>query len=1394
MSSLAAFQAVRTIGTVLPAEALNRAIDLRMPGQSAQDYELTPGMTVNAAVARAWDAALGAHRAWKIALARLPGNDAATALTRDKWLLPLLYELGYGRPEALSGGIDLPPGLGETQPKHYPVSHQLSWRAGGPEAEAAVPLHLVGGGVALDNPTPGVTARAPQSMLQDFLNRSHRCLWGMVSNGHAVRLLRDASSLTKQSYVEFDLDDIFDNQRYSEFRLFFLTIHASRITPIAAEAPVTKGSSSPAASTESAADENALDLAEDSVEAPEAASLTPHSCWLEQWRTVAIADGTRALDALREGVARALTHLGTGFVSHPGNSQLTVMLASSPDADKDLHRALLHIAYRLIVLFVAEDRELLHTAHRDAQAEALYKDYYSTRRLRHLAATRTGTRHTDLWDAHLIVTDALAGDGLPALALPGLAATLFDRDALGVLAGAALPNRSFLAAVRALAQIVDPKTSVPRPVDYRNLDSEELGGVYEGLLAYTPRYDSAARTFSLDLAAGNDRKKSGSYYTPSELIALVLDEALEPVIQDALQGSDREAALLAITVVDPAVGSGHFVVAAARRIATALATVRMGDSEPGPQALHTATADVIERCIYGVDVNDLAIEIAKVALWLEAFDGSRPFPFLDAHLKVGNSLLGTTPALLRQNIPDVAFTALGDDDKAWTSKLKARNKAERARNTGQLAIFDSNTLEVETLALTKKARVLEDTPTFTLAQARARADAWRRLEEDSELAQRKLAADAWCAAFVQPKSPYHGQGITHDTIQLIVENPGSVPTAALATVREMAEHYRFFHWHLEFPGIFTVPDSGASETESTTGWQGGFTCVVGNPPWERVKIQDREFFASAGRNDIANAKTAAIRTKMIKALEAEDPAALHKMYRSALRTSDGTIHLLLHSGRYPLTGRGDVNTYSVFAETFRMVIAPTGTAGIVTPSGLATDATTAPYFANTIARRRLLAFYDFENEAKIFAGVHNQLRFAVTAIAGTERNAQRTRFAFNTRYLADVPQRRFELTPEEVLALNPNTGTLPVFRTRVDADITLGVYRRHPILIRDDATGSNPWRLSFVRLFDMANDSGLFQQPEDLDSSAFDGWSYEGETEYLPLYEAKMLGHFDHRFSTYKGATQKQLNKGTLPRLSNEQHDDPNVEPQARYWIARPKVASALEGKWEQDWLLGWRDITKADQMRTFISSALPTSAVGHKFPLAFPEDPAHGPLLHAVWSSMAFDYVARQKISGTGMTYFIVKQIACPTPGTFAQACGWQPGCTLAEWVIPYVLELSYTSWRLRPYAREMGDDGPPFRWDPDRRALLQTELDAAMLHVYGLTRVEAEHVLDSFRVVRKYEERDHGEYRTRRLVLEAYDRVAAATSRNGSGWTSVAGLPAGRGPRHPHNSRLASPERVRR
>jgi hypothetical protein len=466
----------------------------------------------------------------------------------------------------------------------------------------------------------------------------------------------------------------------------------------------------------------------------------------------------------------------------------------------------------------------------------------------------------------------------------------------------------------------------------------------------------------------------------------------------------------------------------------------------------------------------------------------------------------------------------------------------------------------------------------------------------------------------------------------------------------------------------------------------------------------------------------------------------------------------------------------------RTVTNPEGAAGIITPTGLATDKTTAPFFADTLSNHRLYAFYDFENEAKIFRDIDHKNRFAITTMTGSQRTVRRTKFAFLNRHFSDVPDKRFQLAAKEVLALNPNTGTLPMFRSRKDADITLGIYSRHPVLIRDGDPDGNPWGLSFARLFDMTNDSGLFHTSDDLTDAKFNGWSYNrGGKEYVPLYESKMLGHFDHRFTTYRGATQAQLNVGTLPRLTDASHEDPDLEPLARFWVDHSEISSRINGRWDRGWFLGWRDITKAEQMRTFIPSVLPASAVGNSFLLAFPEDPARAPLLDAIWSSLAFDYAARQKLSGLHMNYFATKQLACPVPAEFDRQSPWQTDTTIAELVRPYVLELSYTSWRLRPYAKDLDDEGSPFRWDPERRALLRADLDAGFFHIYGLDRDEAEHVLDSFFVVRKYEERDFGEYRTKRLVLEAYDRMADAIANGGKGWKPLADPPAGQGPRHP-------------
>ncbi|WP_214407391.1 Eco57I restriction-modification methylase domain-containing protein [Pseudonocardia lacus] len=1328
------FSAVYTVGGLLPADMLVRIAEGKdVDGARPADYRVIGSRSVQDEAERHWEYLRSVWAELRNRLPRAPEAEVpvdATGTAVSQWLLPLFSELGFGALTALgAAGITSDDGV-----KTFPVSHRWTH----------VPVHLMAWQTTLDARVGG--AVPAQSLLQECLNRTEAHLWGIVSNGRQLRLLRDSNALATAAYVEFDLEAIFDGELFSEFVLLYRLLHVSRFA-----------------------------VAEDAA---------PSACRLEKWRGEAITSGARALDQLRTGVQDAITTLGTGFLRHPDNTALRENVDVTA-----LHAALLRLVYRLLFVFVAEDRDVLHDPAADRQARDRYATYFSTARLRAHSLRRRGTAHHDLYAGLRIVLDALGDEhGRPELGLPGLGGIFDPTPADAPLDGLKLANEHLLEAVRHLARVRDAASKRWRAVDYRHLDAEELGSVYESLLELVPRHSAVDLTFELVAAAGNARKTTGSYYTPSSLIELLLDSALDPVIDDAVKrgeeaatGPDPSSAiveeLLSLTVCDPACGSGHFLVAAARRIAKRVAAVREGNPEPTLPAVRTALHEVIARCIYGVDLNPMAVELAKVSLWLEALEPGKPLSFLDAHLKCGNALIGVTPALLKQGIPEEAFKPIVGDDPAF-----ARSLAKQSANA-QMSLLDMAEVRVSNVGAAYGLQTIFTAPADTLADVHKQAERYAELEASPEYRAAELTADAWCAAFLWRKTPDAPQPITQDVF-LALQHPEEAErlTGTRAEIARLRGQYRFLHWHLAFPEVFTV-SSRAAGVDEQTGWAGGFSCVVGNPPWETLQLEDKQFFAAHGRDDIADAKNAAVREKLIRRLEEEAPV-LAADYRDAQRGAGALTHFV-RGGRFPLTATGKINTYSVFAETFRTIVGPEGAAGIITPTGLATDKTTAPFFADILRAKRLLAFYDFENEGKIFPEVHNQFRFAATAVSGRQWIADRSRLAFYTRHVEDVPERRFELAPDEVLAINPNTGTLPMFRTRTDAEVTLGAYRRHPVLIRD-AGARNPWSLSFSQgLFNMASDAGLFHQPEVLVDADFDGWSYHrAADEHLPLYESKMLGHFDHRFSTYRDATEAQLNKGTLPRLTAEQHNDPDMEPLARYWVARPVVTKALAGRWDRDWLLGWRDITNASNERTFVPSVLPASAVGHKFPLAFPTDPTHGPLLHAVWSSLAFDYISRQKLSGTGMTYFIVKQLACPTPATFAEPTPWQPTGSLAEWIVPYVLELSYTSWRLKPYAQEMHDDGPPFRWDPKRRALLRADLDAAFLHVYGLTRPEAEHVLDSFFVVRKYEERDHGEYRTRRLVLDAYDRMAAAMN-GGPAWTPLADVPAGLGPRHPDRPR---------
>lgn len=391
---------------------------------------------------------------------------------------------------------------------------------------------------------------------------------------------------------------------------------------------------------------------------------------------------------------------------------------------------------------------------------------------------------------------------------------------------------------------------------------------------------------------------------------------------------------------------------------------------------------------------------------------------------------------------------------------------------------------------------------------------YRQLRSSPALARATEVADAWCAAFVQRKSADAAPPITHATLRRLQHEPATVPDPTRAEIARLQRRYCFFHWDLEFPHIFTVPPDGAG-VDGATGWAGGFSCVLGNPPWERVKLQEQEFFA-ARDEEIAQAPNAAARRRRrIAALRSTNPT-LHEAFLAARRRAEGESHLLRSSGRFPLTGRGDINTYAVFAETDRMLIGPQGRAGMIAPTGIATDATTQHFFRDLVESSSLSSLYDFENRQPLFTAVDSRMKFCLLTVTGPAAREAAIDFAFFVRDPSDLakPNVRFALKPDEITLLNPNTGTCPIFRSRRDAEITLGIYHRVPVLVREGDPDGNPWGLAFMTMFHMSNDSGLFHTRGELESA---GWELRGNVfergaeRLLPLYEAKMLHHYDHR-------------------------------------------------------------------------------------------------------------------------------------------------------------------------------------------------------------------------------------------------------------------------------------------
>ncbi len=1346
---------VRTEGGILPIDILNRILklDRELPGLRPEDYGLAPSEKINEAINRSWQRMVSLWNRFSLTRKDIGEGETGTTQTRQHFLLPLFDELGYGRLQPATARQRSVKDL-DRNDVSYAISHM--WNAS--------PIHLIGCNMRLDVRQRGAIGAAqasPHSLVQEFLNRSDSHLWGFVSNGLVLRILRDCASLSRQAYIEFDLEAIFADSSFSDFALLWLLCHQSRVET----RPVEEGQ-----------------------------EPSPEGCLLETWTQEARESALEALDNLRNNVETAIAILGQGFLE-AGNAALQERLHAGALPLQDYFHQLLRLVYRLIFCFVAEDRGLIHAPGTPEDVRNRYQKYYSMQRLRNLARRMSGTGHADLYEG-LKLTMRMFGskEGCAGLGISPMGGFLWSPGAVPDLMDARLSNDCLLEAVRALAFISAPGisgSSRMRPVDYRHLGARELGSVYESLLELHP--ELSGKGFTICDAAGNERKKTGAYYTPAQLITSLLETALDPVIARACRSENPEDELLRLKILDPACGSGHFLLDAARRVAERLAAQRSGDADPSPAAVQEALRDVVSRCIYGVDINPMSVELCKLSLWMEAMEAGKPLSFLDHHIVCANSLLGTTPELVRKGLPDEAFAALDGDDKAAVSALKKRNRAELSLLRQEDNLFaEEYGAAVQAIHALASAKDFDAMPSDTLEQVEAKEDAFKKYKSSDEYRKKKKLCDMWCAAFVAPKlsdgSPENTAGITQNEIRRFCTGK-ELPEELDALIEKAAEDYQFLHWHIAFPEVMA---------------KGGFDVVLGNPPWEKIKIQEKEWFA-ARVPAIANALNAAERKRMIAGLQKSDPA-LYQAFKDVLRVSAGASHFIRNSGRYPLCGCGDINMYAVFAENMRNAVNERGRVGCIVPSGIATDDTTKRFFQNMVEKKSLISLFDFENKG-IFPGVHSSYKFSLLT-AGNSKvpladEAEFVFFAHSTEDLKD-PQKRFSLSPADIAQMNPNTQTCPIFRSRKDAELTKAAYRRVPVLRQEekkDAEGKmlrperNPWSIRFGTLFHMSNDSSLFRTyghlaeaggvlrgnrffvEKDVCLQTDTGPLEVSAGTWLPLYEAKMVHHYNHRWATFDGEDVRNVE---LDELTN-----PEYVVQPRYWVHENQVQSQLDTMgWKHDWLMGWRKICRATDERTVVGGIFPSFAVGDSLPLWLSAN-ADATYLPSIVSSFVSDYFARFKIGGINFNFFIAQQLAVLPPETFSRSLPWLGTPTIADFIRPRVLELTYTAWDMKPFAEELGYDGEPFIWDEERRFTLRCELDALFFHLYlpsnpdgswkqaeGETTEElaslkeafptprsaVDYIMETFPIRKKKDTAAFGSYRTKDEILRVYDAMQEA------------------------------------
>ena len=588
-------------------------------------------------------------------------------------------------------------------------------------------------------------------------------------------------------------------------------------------------------------------------------------------------------------------------------------------------------------------------------------------------------------------------------------------------------------------------------------------------------------------------------------------------------------------------------------------------------------------------------------------------------------------------------------------------------------------------------------------------------------------------------------------------------TTLLNQSKSIAKAESFLHWEAAFPGVWRHWQNQTPE--------GGFDAVIGNPPWDRIKLQEVEWFATRDP-ELARAPTAAARREGIRRLrELGDPLA--EAFDQAKARADRLGQVVRASGHYPLLGGGDINLYSLFVERSLRLVKPGGLVGLLTPSGIYADKTAARFFQSVSTTGRVAGIYDFENrrlgtdQPPFFPTSTPRFKFCALIVGGPERTFPETRCGF---FLSRPrhhhrPRPSFTLSPDDFARVNPNTGTAPVFRTRRDADLTRRIYRDHPVLVEHSADGDRRvWPVRYSTMFHMTNDSHLFRTAAQMEDEGFypvqgNRWK-RGDDLCLPLYEGKMVQAFDHRAASVV-VNPQNLNRPGQPREATpEEHSNPHWLPDPQFWVSE----DSHEWPWPLEWVLGFKEITAPTNRRTVIASLFPRAAFGNKSPIFLPAigDPEEtaaaykdcAVLLAANLNSIALDFVARQKVHGQTLNLYLLEQFPLIGSEAYFRHFGNR---TAADLVRDHVLRLTYTAHDMAPFARDLGHHGPPFPWDQEERRHLRARLDALYFHLYGLDRAAAAYILSTFPIIQRQDQAQFGNYRTKDRILAYMNALAA-------------------------------------